>query len=331
VSAAPLLEARRLKVHYPLPAALPWQRGGVLKAVDDLNFNLAAGETLGVVGESGCGKSTLARALVGLVPITGGMVRYRDQDLAEAGPAEWRRLRREIQFVFQDPLASLNPRMTVGDIVAEPLLALCPELGRAERERRAMALLERVGLSSSQRNRYPHEFSGGQCQRVGIARALVVEPRLLICDEPVSALDVSVQAQIINLLRELQQEQQLAMLFIAHDLAVVRHLSHRVMVMYLGRVMEQADAETLFAQPRHPYTRALMAAVPELVKSGQDAIFEGLRGDLPSAAHPPPGCVFASRCPMAEAECLRRVPALNRTGPGAAAACHFVAGAALAA
>lgn len=331
VTAVPLIEARRLRVHYPLPATLPWQRGGVLKAVDDLNFNLAPGETLGVVGESGCGKSTLARALIGLVPITGGVVRYQGEDLAKATPADWRRLRREIQFVFQDPLASLNPRMTIGDIVAEPLLALCPELGRAERERRAMALLERVGLSSAQRNRYPHEFSGGQCQRVGIARALVLQPKLLICDEPVSALDVSVQAQIINLLRELQQEQQLAMLFIAHDLAVVRHLSHRVMVMYLGRVMEQADAETLFASPRHPYTRALMAAIPEAAGSHGDARFEGLRGELPSAANPPPGCVFASRCPMAEAECMRRVPALNRTGPGAAAACHFVAGAALAA
>jgi oligopeptide transport system ATP-binding protein len=303
----------------------------VLKAVDDLNFNLAPGETLGIVGESGCGKSTLARALIGLVPITGGVVRYQGEDLARAGAADWRRLRREIQFVFQDPLASLNPRMSIGEIVAEPLLALYPELSKAERERRAMALLERVGLSPAQRNRYPHEFSGGQCQRVGIARALVVQPKLLICDEPVSALDVSVQAQIINLLRELQQEQQLAMLFIAHDLAVVRHLSHRVMVMYLGRVMEQADAETLFAQPRHPYTRALMAAIPDVNQSADDEGFRGLRGDLPSAANPPPGCVFASRCPMAEAECTRRVPALNRTGPGAAAACHFVAGAALAA
>lgn len=327
---APLLEARRLRVHYPLPASWPFQSGGVVKAVEEVNFNLAEGETLGIVGESGCGKSTLARALIGLTPITGGAVHYQGRDLAKASPAEWRALRREIQFVFQDPLASLDPRMTIGDIVAEPLLALRPDLGRRERERRVLALLERVGLSSAQRNRYPHEFSGGQCQRVGIARALVVGPKLLICDEAVSALDVSVQAQIINLLRELQREQGVAMLFIAHDLAVVRHISHRVMVMYLGRVMEQADAATLFAQPRHPYTRALMAAVPDLgASAGGDG--ERLRGELPSAANPPPGCVFASRCPMAEAECTRKVPALNRTVAGSAVACHFVAGAAVAA
>lgn len=318
------VQVRRLRVHYPLPAALPWQSGGVVRAVEDVNFDLTAGETLGVVGESGCGKSTLARALVGLQPASGGSIRVLGQEMVGASAARWREQRRHVQFIFQDPLASLDPRMTIGEIVEEPLQALCPELGAGERQSRVLAMLERVGLSAALRNRYPHEFSGGQCQRVGIARALVVSPKVLICDEPVSALDVSVQAQIINLLAALQQETGLAMLFIAHDLAVVRHLAQRVMVMYLGRVMEQAPSETLFAQPRHPYTRALMASVP-----GAGQLAEPLSGELPSASSPPPGCVFASRCPLAEDDCMRRVPGLNRTGAGAAAACHFVAGAAV--
>ena len=321
----PSLRVRRLRVHYPLAACWPWQQGGVVRAVDDLSFDLAPGETLGVVGESGSGKSTLARALVGLQPATSGSIRIGDEEMVGATAARWRAQRRAVQFVFQDPLASLDPRMTVGQIIEEPLRALAPELSAAARAERVQQWMARVGLSPALRHRYPHEFSGGQCQRVGIARALVVEPRVLICDEPVSALDVSVQAQIINLLADLQRERGLALLFIAHDLAVVRHLAHRVMVMYLGRVMEQAPAERLFSTPRHPYTRALMAAVP-----GQGRSVSALAGELPSATSPPPGCVFASRCPMVEDDCSRRVPGLNRTGPGAAAACHFVAGEALA-
>jgi oligopeptide transport system ATP-binding protein len=226
--------------------------------------------------------------------------------------------------VFQDPQASLDPRMTVGRIVAEPLEALCPEIGPAERRARVLAMLERVGLSRSQVNRYPHEFSGGQCQRIGIARALIVRPKLLICDEPVSALDVSVQAQIVNLLAGLQREYGLAMIFIAHDLAVVRHISHRVLVMYFGRAMEQADRDTLFDRPAHPYTKALLSAVP-MADPAQRGPRERqmLEGELPSPTNPPLGCVFATRCPMADEHCGRRMPHVRRTAGGAVVACHY--------
>ncbi len=317
-----MLAVRRLKVHYKLPAALPWGRPGWLKAVDGVDFNLAAGETLGIVGESGCGKSTLARALAGLQPITSGGVEYAGRNIAKLDEAQWRPLRREIQMVFQDPLASLDPRMTIGASVAEPLEALCPEVGKAERAARVLAMLEKVGLSGSQVNRYPHEFSGGQCQRVGIARALIVRPRVLICDEPVSALDVSIQAQIVNLLADLQAEYGLSMIFIAHDLAVVRHISRRVMVMYLGKVMEQASREALFSSPVHPYTRALLAAVP-----GTALKREPLEGEIPSPANPPTGCVFVTRCPIADAHCARHPPTLVRAVHGGFSACHFTAAA----
>ena len=258
----PVIQARRLSVHYRRRARHWWGRASEVRAVDQLDLNLHPGETLGIVGESGCGKSTLARALIGLVPVTRGSVEINGQDITRFNAAQWRALRRQVQFVFQDPLASLDPRMTVGQAITEPMMSLCPEWGAAERQRRMAELMERVGLSAALQNRYPHEFSGGQCQRVGIARALAVEPSILICDEPVSALDVSVQAQIVNLLRSLQRERGLSMLFIAHDLAVVRHLSDRIMVMYLGRVMEQAQTDALFESPRHPYTRALLASIP---------------------------------------------------------------------
>lgn len=319
--AAPLLAVRRLKVHYRLAPSIPWGRPGWLKAVDGVDFNLAAGETLGIVGESGCGKSTLARALAGLQPVTAGGIEYGGRNLARLDVAGWRPLRREIQMVFQDPLASLDPRMTIGASIAEPLEALYPEIGRAERAARVQAMLEKVGLSASLINRYPHEFSGGQCQRVGIARALVVRPRVLICDEPVSALDVSVQAQIVNLLADLQAEYGLSMLFIAHDLAVVRHISRRVLVMYLGKVMEQATREALFESPVHPYTRALLAAVP----GAGGASREPLEGEIPSPADPPPGCVFVTRCPIADAHCARHPPTLVRAVHGGYSACHFTA------
>ncbi len=327
---APLLAVRRLKIHYPIKSWIPWRGGGMAKAVDGVDLNLAPGETLGIVGESGSGKSSLARALVGLQTATSGSIEYRDgagapHELTRLDAKGWRPHRRDIQLVFQDPQSSLNPRMRVGHAVAEPLKALFRDLSKTERNARALAMLQRVGLSAEHAERYPHELSGGQCQRVGIARALVVKPRLLICDEPVSALDVSVQAQIINLLMELQAEYGLSMIFIAHDLAVVRHLSQRVLVMYMGKIMEQAEAQTLFRQAVHPYTRALLAAVP-----GDDLArpeVEGaaiVDGEAPSPLAPPPGCVFVARCPMADQACNRSVPALRRVAHGGYAACHFV-------
>lgn len=321
MSGSTLLAVRQLRVYHPLAPAWPWQPPPVLRAVDGVNFNLAEGETLGIVGESGCGKSTLARALVGLQPATSGAISYAGRNLAALPAADWRTLRREIQMVFQDPLSSLDPRMNIGASIAEPLQALYPELSPQERTRRVHAMMERTGLDTALQARYPHELSGGQCQRAGIARALVVQPRLLICDEPVSALDVSVQAQVINLLRELQREQGLAMIFIAHDLAVVRHISQRVLVMYLGRVMEQARSDELFARPRHPYTKALLAAVPGHTAQRAHALLDG---ELPSALHPPPGCAFATRCPMADEHCGRSAPHFRRLADGSSVACHYV-------
>ncbi len=316
---APLLAVRRLRVHYSKGTSLPWHKPIVVKAVDDVGFNLARGETLGIVGESGCGKSTLARALAGLQTITSGGVSYANQNISKLSEKAWRPLRRDIQMVFQDPLASLDPRMSIGACIAEPLESLCPELGRREREQSVREMLEKVGLSAALYNRYPHEFSGGQCQRVGIARALIVKPKILICDEPVSALDVSVQAQIINLLADLQKEYGLSMIFIAHDLAVVRHISQRVLVMYLGKVMEQAPRETLFANPMHPYTRALLAAIPGV--NGDRG--EPLQGEIPSPSNPPTGCVFVTRCPIADNLCGAQAPALTRSAYGGYSACHF--------
>ncbi len=315
-----LLSVRRLKVYHPLPQAWPWSRPGYVKAVEDVHFNLHAGETLGIVGESGCGKSTLARALVGLQPVTSGGISYGAHDLARLAKTQWRPLRRDIQMVFQDPVASLDPRMTIGESVGEPLFALHPEITVAERQRRVAEMLERVGLLPAHVNRYPHEFSGGQCQRAGIARALIVKPKILICDEPVSSLDVSVQAQIINLLSTLQREEKLTMIFIAHDLAVVRHLSHRVLVMYLGRIVEQASTEELFSAPRHPYTRALLASVP----GNPLSIDATAHGDLPSPLEPPSGCVFRTRCPIADSHCADDIPHLRRLGRTHYAACHYV-------
>lgn len=328
MEAVPLLEVRRLCVRYALPRTWPWQAAGCVRAVEEVNFNLHAGETLGIVGESGCGKSTLARALAGLQPASAGAIQFQGRELSGLNEDQWRPLRRDIQMVFQDPQASLDPRMTIGRIIAEPLEALCPELSHDEREARVLAMLERVGLSAAHINRYPHEFSGGQCQRVGIARALVVRPKILICDEPVSALDVSVQAQIINLLSGLQKEYGLAMIFIAHDLAVVRHISHRVMVMYLGRVMEQAGRDELFAAPAHPYTKALLSSVPvaDPAKASEKKR-QVLEGEIPSPANPPPGCVFATRCPMADEQCSRRAPHIRRMTNGTVVACHYVAAA----
>jgi oligopeptide transport system ATP-binding protein len=317
-----LLRVGDLKVHFPLAGGWFGGAAGVLKAVDGVSLDLAPGRTLGLVGESGCGKSTLARALTGMVPVTSGQIEFEGQPVRHDRSASWQALRRDVQMIFQDPLASLDPRMTVGQIVAEPLRHLRPDLNRAERARRVAAMIERVGLSQAQINRYPHEFSGGQCQRIGIARALMVEPKVLICDEPVSALDVSIQAKIVELLQQLQAEFGIAILFIAHDLAVVRQISDEVMVMYLGRVMERASSDVLFDTPAHPYTRALLSAVPR-----PDPAIERTRrrialpGELPSPADPPSGCVFRTRCPWAQADCAAQTPALRAFGESTRVAC----------
>ena len=300
----------------------PWQAPLTLQAVSDVSLEVAAGETLGLVGESGSGKSTLARAIIGTVPTAGGVVRWRGEALTALSPAARRRFGRDIQMVFQDPLAALNPRMTIGEIVAEPLRTHAPEMTDTARNAKVMQTLERVGLLASQLNRYPHEFSGGQCQRIGIARALVTDPQLLICDEPVSALDVSVQAQVVNLLQELQREMGLSLLFIAHDLSVVQHVSTRIAVMYLGRLVEEAPARALIAHPKHPYTQALIAAAPIPSPSAERARQHApLPGDLPSPFAPPSGCVFRTRCPQAAPQCAEARPALVGFGDQRRLAC----------
>lgn len=319
---AALLQVENLGVSFAAGRETWFGPERFLKAVDDVSFDLAPGETLGVVGESGCGKSTLARAVLQLLEDYEGNVSLLGQSLGELTSRTLKAQRENMQVVFQDPLASLNPRMTVADIVAEPLRTFRPELDREQRLQRVQKLLTRVGLQPEHAFRYPHEFSGGQCQRVGIARALVCEPQLVICDEPVSALDVSVQAQVVELLMELQREMGLALIFIAHDLAVVRQISHRVMVMYLGRVAEIADSDSLYESPEHPYTRALMNAVPipdPEVQLQRDV--ELLSGDVPSPLSPPSGCTFHTRCPLADDRCTAERPALRAVG-GSRVACH---------
>jgi oligopeptide transport system ATP-binding protein len=312
-SVAPLLSVRKLKVHFELAgdSPWPWAPPRVLKAVDGVSFDIFPGETLGVVGESGCGKSTLARAMLNLIPATAGSIVWNGQEMLGASPQVWQGLRKNVQMIFQDPLASLNPRMTVGQIIAEPLRTHFPQMGHPEVMQKVRAMMGKVGLTESQINRYPHEFSGGQCQRIGIARALVLEPQLIICDEPVSALDVSIQAQIINLLMELQAQMGLALVFIAHDLAVVKHISQRVMVMYLGRAVELAEKRAIYQNPGHPYTQALLSAIPlpdpRLERNKTLAL---LQGDLPSPVNPPSGCSFRTRCPKAIAACSRNMPEL---------------------
>jgi oligopeptide transport system ATP-binding protein len=321
---SPILSVRDLKVHFPV------RTGGVLfgdytslKAVDGISFDLNAGETLGVVGESGCGKSTLGRAILQLVSATDGSVAWLGRDLTQADKSEIKKSRQELQIVFQDPLASLDPRMTAGDIIAEPLRNFFPEMTSDQRKAKVEDIMAKVGLLPTMINRYPHEFSGGQCQRIGIARAMILNPKLVICDEPVSALDVSIRAQVINLLMELQKTFNLSLIFISHDLAVVRHISHRVMVLYLGRVMELADRDALYAAPRHPYTQALLAAVPipdpDKERAKPRVI---LTGDPPSPLNPPSGCVFRTRCPKANDKCAAEVPLLDQAAPGHTVACH---------
>jgi peptide/nickel transport system ATP-binding protein len=314
-----LLEARDLRKVFPVRTGGWWGRGAQLHAVDGVSLSVAAGETLGIVGESGCGKSTLGRLLLRLLEPTSGSVRFAGEDLLGLDRESLQRKRREMQIIFQDPYGSLNPRMRVGTIVGEGLDIHRLAYGE-ERRRRVLELLGRVGLRPDAYDRYPHEFSGGQRQRIGIARALAVEPRLIVADEPVSALDVSVQAQIVNLLQDLQEDLELAYVFIAHDLRVVEHISHRVAIMYLGKIVELADAVDLYASPRHPYTRALLSAVPvpDPARQHQRVV---LPGDVPSPIDPPAGCSFHPRCAYAEERCRREVPLLVGT-PRHQVACH---------
>ena len=308
----PLLRAERLVKHFPVRSGLFGRAQGAVQAVDDISFELYPGETLALVGESGCGKSTAGRLLLRLIEPTSGTVFFQGSDIFGLEDRGMRSLRREMQIIFQDPYGSLNPRMTVGDMLEEPL-----RLHGLYRKNRVAELLGLVGLSPQHASRYPHEFSGGQRQRIGIARALAVEPKLIVCDEPVSALDVSIQAQVINLLQDLQRRFGLAYVFIAHDLSVVKHIATRVAVMYLGKIVELADKASLFAQPRHPYTRALLSAIPvpdpSLVRKRTV-----LQGDVPSPYNPPSGCRFRTRCPYAQALCSSEVPALEN-----GVACHF--------
>jgi oligopeptide transport system ATP-binding protein len=319
----PLLDVANLQVHFPVRHGVFGRARATLKAVDGVSFTLAPGETLGLVGESGCGKTTLGRAVAGLIRPAAGNIAFDGKDIAALRGPERRAWRRQCQMIFQDPYGSLDPQMTVEAIVSEggEIHRLWPD--RAARRDKVAELLRAVGLDPAYARRYPHEFSGGQRQRIGIARALAVEPRLLVCDEPVSALDVSVQAQIINLFQDLQRDRGLANLFIAHDLAVVEHISQRVMVMYLGKVVELADARTILNTPLHPYTQALISAVPVVdPDSRRKRII--LPGDVPSPLDPPKGCPFHPRCPLAQAECRTEVPVLREVGEGHWAGCHLV-------
>ncbi|MFT8319244.1 MAG: dipeptide ABC transporter ATP-binding protein [Sporolactobacillus sp.] len=316
----PLLHVSHLKKYYPIKKGIIQRTVGYVKAVDDVSFDIYPGETMGLVGESGCGKSTTGRSLVRLEDPTDGQVIFQGKDLAKMSQREMRKLRSELQIIFQDPFSSLNPRKRVGDLLSEPLLAH-KLANRAEADKKVNEILEIVGLPKQYKNRYPHQFSGGQRQRIGIARALMLHPKLIICDEPVSALDVSIQAQVLNLLKDLQKELNLTYVFIAHGLGAVKYISDRITVMYLGKIMEMAKTRDIFEHPMHPYTDILLNAYPipnPHLRDRQQIVVEG---DVPSPANPPKGCVFHTRCPFAKAICHEKVPVLN--GTEHKVACHF--------
>jgi oligopeptide transport system ATP-binding protein len=319
-----LIEVKDLFKYFPIHAGLMSRHVADVRAVDGVSFRIEEGETLGLVGESGSGKTTIGRLLLRLLPATKGEIIFESRDVLAMNRNEIRRLRRSIQIIFQDPFASLNPRMSIGEIIAEPLRIHGIASGKAVDER-VQELLSLVGLQPYHANRYPHEFSGGQRQRVGVARALAVDPRFIVCDEPVSALDVSIQAQVINLLEDLQKKFKLTYLFIAHDLSVVRHISTRVAVMYVGKIVELADRDALYERPMHPYTQALLSAIPipdPVLEKRRKRIV--LTGDIPSPVNPPPGCRFHTRCPVAFERCKIEEPPLREYAPGHFAACHWV-------
>ncbi len=317
----PLVSAKKLSMHFPMKKG--WGKSETVRAVTEVDLEIQPGETLGLVGESGCGKSTLGRTLLRLYEPSAGTIALDGTDITHLRQRSLRPLRRKMQMIFQDPYASLNPRMTIGATIAEPLVIHKLAATTAERNARVLELLAKVGLREDAAARYPHEFSGGQRQRVGIARALAVKPRFIVCDEPISALDVSIQAQIVNLLQDLQEAEKLTYLFISHDLKIVQHVSDRVAVMYLGRIVELAEAKALYKEPKHPYTQALLSAVPRVDPAAKrDRII--LQGDVPSPLNPPSGCAFHPRCPVKDKPeaCFKEIPELRVLGNGSRAACH---------
>ena len=327
--AAPMIEVRDVTKHFPITHGILFERQiGAVRAVDGVSFQVHEGETLGIVGESGCGKSTTARIVLHLLAPTSGEVLIDGREASKLKGGALKAFRREVQMVFQDPYSSLNPRRRVGTIIGEPFVIHGLHPDAKERKAKVQELMDRVGLNPEHYNRYPHEFSGGQRQRIGVARAIALEPKVLIADEPVSALDVSIQAQVLNLLQKLQREMGLTLIFIAHDLSVVRHMCDRVAVMYLGKIVELAASDELYSNPRHPYTGALLSAVPvpEPPQEGERSRRQLLSGDVPSPANPPSGCRFHTRCPKAQARCAAEEPELTQvsgSAPGAVAACHF--------
>ena len=319
-----ILEVTNLKKYFHVPSSKLFAKDRILKAVDNVTFKVYKGETLGIVGESGCGKSTLGRSILKILEPTDGSLKWHGTEISGYNPSQMRPLRKDMQFIFQDPFASLNPRMTVGNIISEPLKVFNPDLDKEEVKQRVQYWLKHVGLLPEMINRYPHEFSGGQCQRIGIARAMINNPQVIVCDEPVSALDVSIQAQVVNLLQDLQKEFHNSMMFISHDLSVVRHISDRIMVLYLGNVLEIADKISIYKLPLHPYTKGLISAVPipDPIKEKNRKRLK-IYGEIPSPLNPPSGCVFRTRCPFAKEKCAKEVPLPENYTENHVVSCHY--------